>query len=276
MNHAEPPGSVVVGVDGSNAAIEAAKWAAKEAVHQDVPLRLVYVIEIPDGPMSSDLADSAEKEYAESSLRAAYLAVEATGLPVKMDTAVLYGDVDSALIAESSDAVLICVGSVGIGRVANMVAGSAAAVLAEEAHCHVAIIRHDEHMPTPKGGLIAMVVDDKPGNPDVVRWAMDEARVRNAPVLALCAGRSAFFGNSRERFYQRMDGLLRRYPDVQVEVATTRLSATRYLQELIGAVQLAVIGSEDANRVPELVGPQGPPILRHADCSVLIVRGTDH
>ena len=272
MNSAESAGPVVVGVDGSDAAIGAAEWAIKEAIHQDVPLRLVYVIQIADGPMRSADASSAEEDYAESSLRAARLAVEQTGLPVKIDTAVLYGDVDCALIAESSSATLICVGSVGIGRVANMVVGSTAAILAEEKHCPVAIIRRGDESPASKAGLIAVVVDDRPGNHDVVRCAMEEARVRQAPVLALCVGRRAFFERSRDRFYRRLDGLLRRYPDVRVEVATTRLSVTRYLQECIGAVQLVVIGSGDAGRVTQLVGPHGLPILRHADCSVLIVR----
>jgi nucleotide-binding universal stress UspA family protein len=276
MKSAESPGPVVVGVDGSDAAIGAAEWAVKEAIHQDVPLRLVYVIQIADGPMRSADASSAEEDYAESSLRAAHLAVEAAGLPVKIDTAVLYGDVDSALIAESSSATLVCVGSVGIGRVANMVIGSTAAILAEETHCPVAIIRRGDESPASKAGLIAVVVDDRPGNHDVVRCAMEEARVRQAPVLALCVGRRAFFERSRDRFYRRLDGLLRRYPDVRVEVATTRLSVTRYLQECIGAVQLVVIGSGDADRVTQLVGPHGLPILRHADCSVLVVRGTDY
>ena len=275
MNNAESPGPVVVGVDGSDAAIGAAEWAADEAVHHDVPLRLVYVIQIPDGPMSSDRANAAEHDYAESSLHAARLAVEETGLPVKIDTAVLYGDVDCALIAESRSATLICAGSVGIGRVANMVLGSTAAILAEEAHCPVAIIRRDEKSPPLVAGLIAVVVEDRPGNRDVVGCAMEEARVRQAPVLALCVGRRALFERSRDKFYRRLDGLLRRFPDVEVEVVTTRLGVTRYLQERIGAVQLIVIDSGDAGRVTQLVGPHGLPILRHADCSVLVVRANN-
>lgn len=273
MNGAESPGPVVVGVDGSDAAIGAAEWAAKEAIHHDVPLRLVYVIQIPDRPMGSDRPSAAEHDYAEGSLRAARLAVEKTGLPVKIDSAVLYGDVDLALVAESSSATLICAGSVGIGRVANMMLGSTAAILAEEAHCPVAIIRRDEKSPLLEAGLIAVVVDDRPGNRDVVRCAMDEARVRQAPVLALCVVRRALFESSRDRFYRRLDGLLRRFPDVEVEVVTTRRGVTRYLQERIGAVQLIVIDGEDARRVTQLVGPHGLPILRHADCSVLVVRG---
>jgi nucleotide-binding universal stress UspA family protein len=276
MNSAESAGPVVVGIDGSDAAIGAARWAAKEAVHQDALLRLVYVIETTDGPSASRSDYPADDQYAERSLRAARSALEATGLPVKIDTAVLCDDVDSALLDESKSATLICVGSMGIGRVASMVLGSTAAILAEEAHCPVAIIRRGDEWPASEAGLIAVVVDDRPGNRDVVGCAMEEARVRQAPVLALCVGRRAFFERSRDRFYRRLDGLLRRYPDVEVEVATTRLSVTRYLQECIGAVQLVVIGSEDAGRVTQLVGPHGLPILRHANCSVLIVRGTDH
>lgn len=39
MNSAESPRPVVVGIDGSDAAIEAARSAAKEAVHQDARWR---------------------------------------------------------------------------------------------------------------------------------------------------------------------------------------------------------------------------------------------
>ncbi len=103
----------------------------KKPIHQDVALRLVYVIETTDGPSASRSDYPADDQYAERSLHATRLAVEATGLPVQIDTAVVCGDVDSALIDESNSATLICVGSIGIGRVASMVLGSTAAMLAE-------------------------------------------------------------------------------------------------------------------------------------------------
>ena len=113
MTNTDSPGPVVVGIDGSDAAIGAARWAAKDAVHQDVALRLVYVIETTDGPSASRSDYPADDQYAERSLHAARLAVEATGLPVQIDTAVVCGDVDSALIDESNSATLIGVGSLG-------------------------------------------------------------------------------------------------------------------------------------------------------------------
>ena len=273
MSNAESPGPVVVGIDGSDAAIGAARWAAKEAVHQDVALRLVHVIRADDDSIAPPSSYPAERDYAASSLRAACSAVEATGLPVKVDTAVLYGDVDLALIAESNSASIICLGSVGIGRVANAVLGSTAAILAECARCPVAIVRRTGDGPLPEAGFIAVVVDDQPGNHEVMQWAMEEARVRRAPVLALHVGRWAHRKLAEEQFYWRLDGWLRRYPDVQVEIATTRLSLARYLQGYIGAVQLVVIGGANAMRAAQLVGPHSLPILSHADCSVLIVRG---
>jgi nucleotide-binding universal stress UspA family protein len=71
INSAQSPGPVVVGVDGSEAAIGAAKWAAREAIHHDVPLRPVYVVEIADrlvgladSPAEDDFADTPESEPA--------------------------------------------------------------------------------------------------------------------------------------------------------------------------------------------------------------------
>jgi nucleotide-binding universal stress UspA family protein len=273
MRNEESPGPIVVGIDGSDAAIGAAQWAAKEAVHQDVPLRLVHVIQTTEGPIASADSSWADREYAESSLRAARLAVEATGLPAKIDPAVVCGDADSALLAESKSATLVCVGSVGIGRVANMMLGSTAAILAEYAQCPVAIIRRTDDGPMPDAGFIAVVVDDQPGNEEVLQWAMEEARVRRAPVLALVARSRRLFGSDDEQFYRRLDHWSRRYPDVEVEVPCTRLSLARYLEGRIGKVQMAVIGARDAHRAAQLVGPHSVAIRAHADCSVLVVRG---
>lgn len=272
MTETESPGPVVVGIDGSKAAIRAAEWAVKEAVHQDVPLRLVHVVPTEDDTVASAEDFRLGEEYAESVLRAACAAVEATGMPVKTETAVIRGKVDPFLIAESSSATLVCVGSVGIGRVASRVLGSTAATLAEHAHCPVAIIRSDEDASLREAGFIAMVVDDQPGNDDVMRWAMEEARVRRAPVLALAVWRWALFEIGYEGLYRRLDHCLRRYPDVQVEVAATHTGVARYLEGHTDAIQLVVIGSEDADRVAQLVGPHSPPILAHGDCSVLVVR----
>ena len=66
---------VVVGVDGSDAAINAAKWAIDEAISRDVPLRIVHVTHIEGDETAPQDAFRLEVQYAESSLRAASAAV---------------------------------------------------------------------------------------------------------------------------------------------------------------------------------------------------------
>lgn len=49
MNQSHKPPSIVVGIDGSKPAVQAALWAVDEAASRDIPLRLLYAIE-PDDP----------------------------------------------------------------------------------------------------------------------------------------------------------------------------------------------------------------------------------
>jgi hypothetical protein len=57
-------------VDGSDAAINAPKWAVAEAISRDVPLRLIHAIpeRQPDGPAGDESLDI---EYGETALRTA-------------------------------------------------------------------------------------------------------------------------------------------------------------------------------------------------------------
>lgn len=74
---------VVVGVDGSPAAITAALWGADEAHGRAVPLRLISVIKTTH-PSPEDY--ERDLRHAETSLRAAQVAVAATGKQVKVET----------------------------------------------------------------------------------------------------------------------------------------------------------------------------------------------
>ncbi len=266
---------VVVGVDGSKAAISAAEWAAKEAVHRGVPLRIVHVAPHTCGSTAPEVLDGAELQYAENCLRQACSAVTATGLGVTVETAMLCGDVGAALVAESEGATLICIGSTGIDSVAAAMLGSTSIALAERARCPAAIIRADHDRSPVEAGFVVAVLDGRRDDDAAMAWAMEEARSRRAPVLALGIFPWPLFDIDDERFYERLDHWLHQYPDVQVEVATTRASARRYLQTFVGAIQLVVIGRGDAASVTRLVGPHHLPITAHANCSVLVARSAE-
>ena len=185
MNDNHTASAVVVGIDGSPTAIHAAQWAIDEAISRSVPLRLVYVTK-PKHPSADDYYE--DIHHGEASLRAAQAAVEAAGKSVKVETAILDGPPGPALVEESRDAEIICVGSVGIGRYARSILGSTATDLAEKAHCPVAIIRPQEEQPRHAINWVVVEVNEQPDNEAVVEVAIQEAKLRQAPVLALGNG----------------------------------------------------------------------------------------
>jgi nucleotide-binding universal stress UspA family protein len=269
-----PQSAVVVGIDGSEAAIQAARWAVDEAVSREIPLRLVQVIpeQVEPAPLASVGNVRMELEYAETALRTASAAVEATGKPVKVETGILQGDPAAMLIAESRDADMICVGSVGIGRFARALLGSTAAELAEAAHCPVAIIRTQQSQLKRDSALIVVEVSESPDNDDVVEQAIAEAQLRHAPVLALGVLRKDTGDMPSDELKRRVQCWGQRHPGVKIYAGATRADIADFLAVMDKTIQLAVIGSTDAGQVARLIGPHSHPSLGHAECSVLIVR----
>ncbi|WP_375481424.1 universal stress protein [uncultured Mycobacterium sp.] len=264
-------GPIVVGIDGSDAAITAAKWAVAEAASRDIPLRLLYAtrdqhLASATGGLDLDL------EYGETALRTAAAAIDAMEKAVKVETTVVHGSPAVALIDESRDAAMVCVGSVGIGRLAHMLLGSTAAALAEKAHCPVAIIRTDQVPPASDTGWIAVVVGDSPDNDAVLEHGFREARLRNASILALGVWRWGL----GEVPYWKLDRRLGRwvdcYREVHVRPAAARAGAAEFLARTQEPLQLAVVGSHEAAQVARIIGRVGHGVFGRAICSVLVAR----
>ena len=90
--------SVVVGVDGSQAAVNAAKWAVDEAISRQIPLRRVYVVGRSEAQSASHDISGWELEGGETALDQAYVAVQDVGQSVEIETAFLSGDPEQVLI----------------------------------------------------------------------------------------------------------------------------------------------------------------------------------
>lgn len=260
MTQSDSPKPVVAAIDGSDTAIHAALWAIDEAIARSVPLRLVCVTKATH-PSAEDYY--ADIHHAEASIRAAQDAVEATGRPVKIETAILSGPPAFNLIEESQAADMICVGSVGIGRSARAILGSIATELAEKAHCPVAIIRPQDEVPRDAVDWIVVAVTDEIDNESVVESAMDEARLRQAPALML--GR-------RDGLDECVEQWKARYPDVHVYPVSDGADVARFLKKHDEWVRLAVIGGSRADEVMQILGPWGHPRFHRKAASVLVVR----
>jgi len=231
-----------------------------EAISRSVPLPLVCVTK-PKHPPAEDYYE--DIRHAEASLRAAQAAVEAAGKPVKVETAILDGPAGPALVEESRDAAIICVGSVGIGRYARSILGSTATDLAEKAHCPVAIIRPQDEQPRHAINWIVVEVNEQPGNEAVVKVAIQEATLRHAPILAL--------GNDHS-LEDKVEMWKLHHPGVHIYPVSSEADVAHFLKNHDERVQLAVIGGSQAGELAQIVGPHGHPVFHHTESSVLIVR----
>lgn len=278
--------SVVVGIDGSDAAVDTARWAVREAVVRDVPLTLVFSANTIRTQGDRELTGP-EAEYGQEALRLAVAAIDDMDQPVKVETELVWGPPSNALVEHSRTAALVCVGTVGIGAVSRAVLGSTATAVAGTAHCSVAVIRPRDH--DNGANFVAVGIDDRLDVEGIIEPALDEARARHAPLVVAALGCNIFGVNSLESTELRLERWRERYPDVVLDVVEAESSLADFLADqhddlrvrypIPAAGQgdsslrpLAVLESADVHDVPRIVGPHDHAVLRHGYCSVLVVR----
>lgn len=278
--------SVVVGIDGSDAAVDTARWAVREAVVRDVPLTLVFAANTVRTQGDRELTGP-DVEYGEDALRKAVAAIDAMDQPVKVETELVWGPPSNALVEHSRTAALVCVGTVGIGAVSRAVLGSTATVVAGTAHCSVAVIRPRD--PGNAANFVAVGIDDRLNIQRIVEPALEEARARRAPLVVAAVGCNIFGVNSLESADIRLQRWRERYPDVVLDVCEAESNLADFLadqhddlrlryatpeagQDDSSLRPLAVLESADVHHVPRIVGPHDHAVLRHGYCSVLVTR----
>lgn len=135
MNSEAAP-AVVVGIDGSPAALDAALWAIDEAEHRGVPVHLMYVIESSDPD-----AQASRMACAQTAVKNVAGAIESTGRHVGIEISIVHGHPVETLLRASRSALMLCVGARGLRHSTRGRIGSTAAALSAAAQCPVAVVR---------------------------------------------------------------------------------------------------------------------------------------
>lgn len=133
---------VLVGVDGSEAAEGALRWALDEARCHGAKLDIVLVAEpvVPSGMPYPTRRDDAFED-AESELARIVEDVVGEESQVPVETRVAAGDPRQVLRELSTDVDLLVVGSRGHGAVAGLLLGSVSQYLVTHAECPVTVVR---------------------------------------------------------------------------------------------------------------------------------------
>ncbi len=137
---------IVVGVDGSEAAMSAARWALHEAHRCGATLTLVHAwqscIALPGCSPEQTEHIAGYVDAAQQILDAVVrrLRAEPEAAAVTFDPVLIPGDPGPVLVDESTDADLLVVGSHGRGALGAVVLGSVSAYCVHHATCSTLIV----------------------------------------------------------------------------------------------------------------------------------------
>jgi nucleotide-binding universal stress UspA family protein len=265
---------VVVGIDGSKSAEQAAVWAAEEAVDTDSTLLLVHIVD----PCRDD--QEAAMAEARHVLRKAWDTVLRAGPSVKIESDVLRGDPALGLVGAARDARMICLGHKGVHDSASHRRGATAVQVVENASCTTVIVRR-RRTPSPyRYQWILAALDESAESPAVFDAALNEAMLREAAVLALTSWSTVerHHPDPKAKDLQAtLDRFLNDGDCDEAEVLVRAIPMPKHIFHLLeqsaSIDQLVVVGANNHDVTRELLSRQADKILRKSNCSVMVVRG---
>lgn len=159
---------IVVGVDGSKSALDAVRWAAREAHAREIPLTVVHAVHLPDAAVAplepEDFAERQEEAGLELLASAAVL-IAASYPELKIETESTPGPPVRRLVELSSPDTLVVTGTRGHGGFMGMLLGSVSRALAGHAEGPLAVVRGSEHQSADGlGDAMVGVVDPADGS----------------------------------------------------------------------------------------------------------------
>ena len=144
---------IVVGVDDSEHASDAVRWACSEARYwDDVELVILHAWHYPYRNRRSGRRDLREEMEADAREALDALVAEARaggGDGVRVTATLVEQSPVEALVDAGRQADLLVLGSRGRGGLTQALLGSVSHKVAQHAPCPVAIVRHDEHVASP-------------------------------------------------------------------------------------------------------------------------------
>lgn len=282
---------IVVGIDGSRHALDAALWAAALADRCGKPVHLFHAFHSA-GPASllgrahADEYVQRRTGHGEALIDEARREILARHPRVWVTGEVAEGDPARLLVALSYDAALICVGTRGYGGFTDLLLGSVSLRLAAHCHCPAVFVpaRGGRPAAAQGGSLVLGVEEDEPDS--VIAFAFRAAADLGLGVRAVHAWepielRPGYYlvepAFLEEEARVLLEGALKRapvdqFPNVPVATAAMRGGAAGVLVGAAHAAPLIVVGGHRARSAVSVgVGAVVHALLSHATCPVAVV-----
>jgi len=281
---------IVVGIDGSEAAAKAAHWAANEATLRKIGLTLTGAILPPVAsagfgpglPVSLDALEQIRQGVQQQLTEVA----QSLRAP-DVQTHIEIGSPSGVLLEASETALMIVIGSRGLGGFRGLLLGSVSTQVAAHADCPVIVVRDEISNPQPK---VVLGIDGSAPAQDAADFAFATASlhgwsiqvihawdvpsydllvVPNAPVPVPM---SDTIDDQTRLAFELLAGLRADYPDVQVEIEVMREGAAKALLKAGADASLIVVGTRGHGQVMSaLLGSVSNAVLHKARVPVAIV-----
>ena len=288
MGSGEVTGVVVVGVDGSRNARDAVAWAVDEARVRGAILHVVHVSPALPSAVPEWVPDDANiAEVAQAVVDDAVALASIRHPSVVVQGAVRSGAPVPELIEAGAHADLLVLGARGAGGFLGLLVGSVSERCIQQARGPVVVVRagHDEEHEVTTDARVVVGIDGSPDARRALRWALEEARNRNAPLEAVCAWQyppthavvatSAlrFERSAREAELRARDDAARWAPDVPFAVSVVDEAIVPALLDRARGAQLLVVGPHGQGGYRDLLlGSVAHQCVHHAPCPVAVVR----
>ncbi|MGW5361541.1 universal stress protein [Actinopolymorpha pittospori] len=274
---------IVVGIDGSQGALDAVAWAASEAALRNAPLRIVHaycwpLLHIP-ATMWRMGPDRGLRAHADAIVADAVTTARTTAPGIEVTTMIETDFPLPLLVGQSSHASYVVVGTSGRGAVTGVLAGSLAVELVARSQAPVVVVRSTTS-PEHVERTVVVGVDGSPLGSAAVEVGVEEAARRRGRVLAAHVVRHSLatrFGatdtSAGLRLLERaLAGWRRKYPELPIEERVLSGHAAGELIDLSTHATLLVVGARGRGGFTGmLLGSVSQTLLYQAQCPVVIV-----
>jgi nucleotide-binding universal stress UspA family protein len=270
---------ILAGYDGSPGSECALGWAAREARSRGITVTVCHAWAPGFAPLPGEAdvvglaRQSGERVIADGLRRAKDLVGPGAVRPL-----LISGQATAVLCERSHNAAMVVLGSRGRGGIAGMLLGSFSWQVAAHARCPVVVVRGHWR---PAGdycpGPVVVGTDGSPASDAALGFGFEEATLRGAPLLAVCALADApgSLGGGlhlQEEVQQAITRQEKRHPEVAVLQQVAQGGARAALLAAAHDAQLLVVGSRGRGGVKGmLLGSVSQAVLHHAPCPVAVV-----
>ncbi|MGI8578200.1 MAG: universal stress protein [Nocardioidaceae bacterium] len=292
MNTSNAAGSILVGVDGSEASARAVLWAEKQSRLEGRPLVLVHAIDPRRNKWAGEYGfgmtqfveaiEAGGRELLETARAAVRLDAND-----KLDVQTIFelADPRQVLMDLSDEASMIVVGSRGYGPVRSLLLGSVSIALTQHARCPVVVMRPQEADDSQRQIVVGLSGFQPLSS--AAEFAFRQASLRSLPLTILHgfwdptlghtdtaphAMQALAYADEAQQVLKTVAGMTEKFRDV---VVTYRIAKGLPDDSLLAASKdagMVVVGARHKSTLSaRLEGQVSRTVTEHAHCVVAVV-----